>query len=55
MGEQMDTSKLMNLGIAAAIVYAAYKFGPNQAIKAAALGVGGVIAAKQIPFVKDYV
>jgi hypothetical protein len=51
----VDTTKLMNLAIAAGIVFAAYKFGPNQAVKAMALGVGGVIAAKQIPYVKEYV
>lgn len=51
----MDTSKLVNLGIALGIVYAVYKFAPMQAAKAAALGVAGVIVAKQTPFVKDYV
>ena len=43
----------MNTVIAAGIVFAAYKFGPNQAVKAAALGVAGVMVAKQIPYVQD--
>lgn len=36
--------------IAGAIVFALYKFAPNQAVKAMALGVGGVIAAKKLPY-----
>ena len=48
----MDSSKLMPLAIAGAILYAAYKYGP-PAVKAMALGVGGVIIAKQIPYVQD--
>jgi xanthosine utilization system XapX-like protein len=51
----MDTTKLMNLGIAAGIVYAAYRFAPNASVKAMALGVAGVIVGRQIPYVKDYV
>lgn len=49
----MDTSKLMNLGIAAAIIYGAYRFAPSPAVKAMALGVAGVMVANQIPYVKD--
>lgn len=45
--------KLMGTGIALAIVYAAWKFMPNAAAKAAALGVGGVIVGKQLPYVKN--
>lgn len=36
--------------IKAAILFAIYKFVPNQAAKAMALGVGGVIAANYIPY-----
>jgi hypothetical protein len=54
MDEAM-VKRITNLAIAAGMVFVAYKFGPNQAVKAMALGVGGVIAARQIPFVKDYV
>lgn len=49
----MDQSALVKVGIALGIVWAIYKFGPGSAVKAAALGVGGTIVAKQIPFVRD--
>lgn len=49
----------MNLGnlqkplIGAAICYAIYKYVDNSAVKTAAIGVVGLIVAKQLPFVKD--
>lgn len=46
----MDTAKLIPLGIALGICYAVQKFAPQQWVKAAAIGVGGVIVAKQIPY-----
>ena len=49
----MNQSDLIKAGIALGIVYAVYKFAPWQSAKAAALGVGGVIVANQIPFVRD--
>lgn len=45
--------KLMGAAIALGIVYAAWRFAPSAAIKAAALGVGGVIVAKQVPYVRN--
>lgn len=53
----MDLSKLMSMDtlIAAGIVFAAVKFAPNQNIRAAALGVAGVMVARQIPYVQDAV
>jgi hypothetical protein len=36
--------------IRAAILFAAYKWAPNQAVKAMALGVAGVMAATYIPY-----
>ena len=53
--DEATVKKFTNLAIAAGMVFAAYNYGPNQAIKAMALGVGGVLVARQIPFVKDYV
>jgi hypothetical protein len=50
----MNQAKLMNLAIAGGIVFAACKYG-NSVIKAGALGVAGMIAARQIPCVRDYV
>lgn len=51
----MDQQDLMKAGIALGIVYAVYRFVPNAAVKAAALGVGGMIVAKRIPYVSDAV
>ncbi|MDB5966150.1 MAG: hypothetical protein JWQ72_2650 [Polaromonas sp.] len=45
----MDQAKLMSLGIAAAILYAGYKYG-NPIVKTMALGVAGGIVARQIPY-----
>lgn len=50
----MNSETITRLAIAGAMVFAAYKFGPAWA-KAAALGVGGVIVAKQLPYVKDVI
>lgn len=49
----MDSQALVKSGIALAIVFAVYKFVPNAAVKAAALGVGGMIVAKQVPYVNE--
>lgn len=49
----MDVKALIPAGIAVAVCLAVSKFVPNQMVKAAALGVAGVVVAKQIPFVKD--
>jgi hypothetical protein len=49
----MDTAKLTKLAIGLGIIYAVYKFGPTQAVKAAALGAMGVAVGKQVPFVQD--
>ncbi len=43
-----------NLAIAGGILYAAWKFAPNATVKGAAISVAAVIAAKQIPYVKNY-
>lgn len=51
----MDTSNLMKLAIPAAILFAAYKWGPNPAVKAMALGVAGTLIAKQVPYLQDVV
>jgi hypothetical protein len=50
-----DVQKLMPLAIAAAALYAAYKFAPNAAVKTAVLGVAGVLAARQMPYLKEFV
>lgn len=49
----LSSADMTKLGIALGIVYAVYKFVPHPAAKAAALGVGGIIVAKQLPYVSD--
>lgn len=53
MGEIMNN--LTSLAIAAGIVYAAWKFAPNQAVKAAVAGVAGVMVAKRVPYLNQNV
>lgn len=43
---------LQKLAIAAAIVFAAYKFGPAP-VRAGAMAVGAMIVAKRIPYVNE--
>ena len=49
----MDTTKLVPIGIALAICYAAAHFVKSPIVKAAAYGAMGVIVAKNVPYVKD--
>ncbi len=49
----MNLSSISKLLVPLCIVYAVYRFAPSAAVKAAALGIGGVIVAKQIPYVSD--
>jgi hypothetical protein len=51
----MDVQKLMPVAIAAGLLFAAYRFAPNAAVKTAVLGVAGVVAAKQLPYLKEWV
>jgi len=53
MGEMMDATKMKTLAIGLLACYLTYKYGKIDALKAAALGVGGTIVARQIPYVKD--
>ncbi len=49
---ESDKKKLTEVGMALAVLFAAYKWAPGgQAVKAAILGVGGVVIANQLPFV----
>lgn len=48
----MDWKKL---AIAGGVLYAAWKFSGNNLIKGAAVSVGAVIVAKQVPLLKDVV
>lgn len=48
---ELEKKALFNKVIGVAIIFGIYKFAPNQAVKAMALGVGGVMAAAYIPYV----
>lgn len=48
----MDQATLMKYGIAAAIAFAAYKYGGTYG-KAGALAVAAVVVAKRVPYVKE--
>ena len=47
----LTSAQLMKLGIGLAAALAIAKFVPNAQVKAAALGVAGVIVARQLPYV----
>lgn len=51
----MSQSELTKLAMALGILYGVYKFAPHQAIKAAALGVAGVVVAKNVPVLRDLI
>jgi hypothetical protein len=51
----MDKAALMKLAITGGILFAAYRFAPSPAIKAAVLGVAGVVVAKNTPILNQYV
>lgn len=50
-----DKAQLIKLGITAAAIFAVYKYVPNQAAKAMALGLAGVVIARNTPIVNQYV
>jgi hypothetical protein len=47
----LTTAQLTKLGIALGACFAVYKFVPNQMAKTAAVAVGGVIVARNVPYV----
>jgi hypothetical protein len=49
----MTSSQMTKIAIALGACFAAYKFIGHPAAKAMALGVAGVIVAKQTPYVQD--
>lgn len=50
----MNQSQLINLGIAGAILFAAHKFGGKYGT-AAAVAIGSIAIAKQVPYLKTVV
>ncbi|MGZ3319674.1 MAG: hypothetical protein ACXU9C_01695 [Xanthobacteraceae bacterium] len=51
----MTQQQLVNMGMALGSLYAVYKFAKDERIKAMALGVAGVVIAKNVPVIKNYV
>ena len=49
----MDTAALTKLAIALGVSFAVAKFVSNPWVKGAAVGVMGVIVAKQVPYVRE--
>jgi hypothetical protein len=43
------------LALVSAAIYAAYRFGPNNTIKGAAVALGAVMLGKQVPYLKDVI
>lgn len=50
----MDKASLIRIGVTAAALFAAYRYG-NAQVKAMALGAAGVVVLKNTPFVNQYV
>lgn len=48
----LSSTDVQKLGVAAALLFAAYKFGPAP-VKAGALAVAAGVIAKRLPYVKD--
>lgn len=48
----MSQAEMIKLGIAAAIIFAGYKYG-SGVVKGAAVAVGAVMVAKRVPYLKE--
>jgi hypothetical protein len=48
----MTQAEMMKYGIAAAILFAGYKYG-NPMVKGGAVAVAAVIVARRVPYLKD--
>lgn len=49
----MSQAEMMKYGIAAAVLFAAYKFAPNAQVKTGVVAVGAVALASRLPYVKE--
>lgn len=50
----MDKAALIRLAITGGVLFAAYRYAPNPAIKTAVLGVAGVVVARNTPILNNY-
>ena len=48
----MSSDDLKKIGLAGALLFAAYRFGPAP-VKAGALAVAAGVIAKRVPYIKD--
>lgn len=53
-GNEMTQAQMVNLAVAGGILFAAYKFG-GKFSSAAAIAIGSVALAKQVPYLKTVV
>jgi len=51
-GKKLSQADMMKYGVAAAALFAAYKFGGKYGA-AAAIAIGAVAVAKRVPYVKE--
>jgi hypothetical protein len=51
-GKKLNSADMMKYGIAAAALFAAYKFGGKYGA-AAAIAIGSIAVAKRVPYVKE--
>lgn len=52
MGAMMTQAEMMKLGMAAAVLFAGYKWGSAE-VRTGAVALAAVIAGKRLPVVKD--
>lgn len=51
----MDKAQLMKLAITGAVLFGTYRFVSNPMVRAAVLGVAGVVVVRNTPIVNQYV
>lgn len=49
----MTQNEMVRMAMALGMLYGVYKFVKNDHVKAAALGVAGVVIAKNVPLIRD--
>lgn len=50
-----DKAQLIKIGLTGAALFATYKFVKNPMVRAAVLGVAGVVVVRNVPIVNQYV
>lgn len=52
-GNEVNQADLMKYGIAAGVLFAAYKFAPNPQVKTGVVAVAALAVASRLPYVKE--